>query len=489
MTQAQLKTDGKDFARWMLVPVVVALLGGSAFLASMASGEEPTTNFKITVVDDDSGQPVPMVELTTLHHVRFVTDNAGLICFDLPELMGRETWFTVQGHGYSVPKDGFGYRGVRLVPQRGGEATLRLQRDIKSERVGRLTGTGLFAESQRFGLHTDWNDQGILGCDSVQSVEHQGKIHWLWGDTTLAHYPLGRFHMIGATTHLDASSLRTLPLMPRYDYVVDSIGIPRNVAEMPGEGPTWLTGLVSLPDDAGVQHLGATFLKIRPPLEPCRIGLCEWEPTTQVFQPRKVIWEKESSSLKAAELSYPHGHPVRTEDKDGNEVLLFGDPFATLKCEARWESCLDPNQWHAIEPQKNVQVQEDVVVRNKEHAIEPHRGAIAYSPYLSRWVTVFNEWNGKTDDGEPSLLGEVWFATAESPLGPWGRAVKIATHHRHSFYNPQIHRSSAGHDSRWLFYEGTFTVSFTDNDAAVPRYEYNQVLYKLDLEQFRRASN
>ena len=71
------------------------------------------------MVEKGSGWPVPLVELRTTHNVRFVTDNAGVIAFDLPELMGRETWFDVLGHGYEIPKDGFGYRGVRLTPQPG----------------------------------------------------------------------------------------------------------------------------------------------------------------------------------------------------------------------------------------------------------------------------------------------------------------------------------------------------------------------------------
>ena len=68
---------------------------------------------RIEVVEKESGWPVPMVELTTTHNVKFVTDNAGRIAFDLPELMGQETWFTVASDGYEVPADGFGYRGVR----------------------------------------------------------------------------------------------------------------------------------------------------------------------------------------------------------------------------------------------------------------------------------------------------------------------------------------------------------------------------------------
>jgi hypothetical protein len=37
---------------------------------------------------------MPLVELRTTNQVRFVTDNAGVVAFDLPELMGRETGST-----------------------------------------------------------------------------------------------------------------------------------------------------------------------------------------------------------------------------------------------------------------------------------------------------------------------------------------------------------------------------------------------------------
>src|SRR4026209_29738 len=80
---------------------------------------------RIEVVEKGSGWPVPLVELRTTHSVRFVTDNAGIIAFDLPECMGRETWFDVIGHGYETPKDGFGMSGVRLKPEQG--KTLRVE--------------------------------------------------------------------------------------------------------------------------------------------------------------------------------------------------------------------------------------------------------------------------------------------------------------------------------------------------------------------------
>src|ERR1044071_5287511 len=91
---------------------------------------------RIEVVEKGSGWPVPLVELRTTHQVRFVSDNAGLIAFDLPDLMGHETWFDVMGHGYEIPKDGFGYRGVRLQPVAGGTQRVEVVRTILAKRLG-----------------------------------------------------------------------------------------------------------------------------------------------------------------------------------------------------------------------------------------------------------------------------------------------------------------------------------------------------------------
>src|ERR1043166_5410186 len=74
---------------------------------------------RIEVVEQGTGWPVPLVELRTTNQVRFVTDNAGVIAFDLPERMGQEVWFEVVGHGYEAPKDGLGMRGFRLPPEPG----------------------------------------------------------------------------------------------------------------------------------------------------------------------------------------------------------------------------------------------------------------------------------------------------------------------------------------------------------------------------------
>ena len=50
------------------------------------------------------------------------------------------------------------------------------------------------------------------------------------------------------------------------DLFRDAAGKPRAIARMPGSGPTWLSGLTSLPDASGEARLVATYVKIKPPM-------------------------------------------------------------------------------------------------------------------------------------------------------------------------------------------------------------------------------
>ena len=102
--------------------------------------EEPSRWFGIRVVDAETGHGVPLVELETIHHVTFITDNQGWVAIDEPELMGREVFFHVRSHGYAFPKDGFGFAGTRVIIKPGTRTTIAIERKNVAERVGRITG-------------------------------------------------------------------------------------------------------------------------------------------------------------------------------------------------------------------------------------------------------------------------------------------------------------------------------------------------------------
>lgn len=425
---------------------------------------------RIRVVDAENGWPVPRVGLETTDHVAFWTDNAGVIAFDLSEAMGRETWLSVLADGYEVAADGFGNRGVRLIPEPGGEHEIQVRRTSLAKRLGRLTGGGLFAESQRFGEHLDWEESGALGRDSVQNAVHRGRMFWAWGDTVVPRYPLGLFHMTAAVTDMRPLDRFEPPLKLRFEHLRGSDGRIGNVADVAPDdpGPTWLNGFSSLPDKTGSHRLVATYAKIEPPLSAYRIGLCTWNEATGNFESVRVLWEKGEEG--GVPPPVPSGHPVSWTDEEGRKWILFGDPFPTLRIPASYEAWLDPDRWEQVEAPK-------AILSVGGESIRVHRGAISWNEFRGRWVVVFCEQGGK-----PSPLGEIWYAEADSPFGPWGRAVKVLSHRQHSFYNPKIHPGFTPANSPVLLFEGTYTRSFSKGAAATPRHDYNQVLYRLDLD-------
>ena len=452
-----------SFHRLLFQVAVLAAWGVSHFVFAAAP-------CRIEVVDKENGWPVPLVQLRTTHNLLFVTDNAGVIALDAPELMGREVWFDVIGHGYEVKKDGFGMRGVRLKPEPGLTLKVEVNRTIIAKRLGRLTGAGLFAESQKLGRDLDWRDADTFGSDSVLNAVHRGKMFWAWGDTTVPNYPLGLFDTPSATTAMQPLSSFAPPLKLKFDYVTDARGKTRNTAKMPGDGPTWVTAYTSLPDKNGTSRLVGSYMKIRNHLDVYEWGLCVWNDDTANFDRLRVVWKKSAESPKAPPM--PDGHPALWKDASGKAWVLFGNPLPKLRCPATFEAWQDQSKWEVLTPQESLSSAKD------GQPVKPHSGSIAWNEFRQRWVTVFME-----NFGKPSAFGELWYAEADAPTGPWGQAVKVLTHENYTFYNPRLHPEFTPTSSPVLLFEGTYTAEFANKPQPTPRYNYNQMLYRLDLDE------
>ena len=114
--------------------------------------------------------------------------------------------------------------------------------------------------------------------------------------------------------------------------------------------------------------------------------------------------------------------------------------------------------------------------------VQAHGGSVYWNAYRNRWVMITVESFGST-----SMLGEVWYAEADTPLGPWVYARKVVTHDKYSFYNPKQHPMFDKEGGRIIFFEGTYTTTFSGNPDPTPRYDYNQIMYQLDLADPRLA--
>ena len=114
--------------------------------------------------------------------------------------------------------------------------------------------------------------------------------------------------------------------------------------------------------------------------------------------------------------------------------------------------------------------------------IFPHGGCVHWNAYRHKWIAIFTRLHGKDSE-----LGEIYYAEAEAPTGPFKRAVKIFTHNQYTFYNPVQHKFLDRDGGRTIYIEGTYTAEFSGNTNPTPRYNYNQILYRLDLSDPRLA--
>ena len=501
------------FFRHAILP---ALLLGLQLCALGQAELPPSALFAIRVVDAETGRGVPLVELETVNHLRFYTDSNGTVAFREPGLMGRQIFFHVRSHGYEYPKDSFGYRGVRLKTTPGTEAVLKLKRLNIAERLYRVTGAGIYRDSRLLGrsapIKQPLLNGSVFGSDSVVTAIYRGKLHWFWGDTNRPSYPLGNFHVPFATSLLPGVGGLDPGLGVNLTYAVGENGFAKEAARMPGKGPTWIDGLVVLPDKNRQPCLLAQYVKIKAPLTVYERGVVQFDDERQQFGHRAMF-------PKDAPL-YPHGHPFLYRADDRLEYVYFAGGMPLVRVRANVVGYLDPSryetytflqpgtgsgvqrnpdgslkfEWRAGQPKLDHKQVNKLIADKKITAGESpvhlidietgkpvltQQGSVYWNDHRQRWVMVISQSFGS------SMLGEIWFAEAARPEGPWAYARKIVTHDDYSFYNPKQHPYFAKDGGRTLFFEATYTSTFSGNKHPTPLYDYNQVMYRLQLNDPR----
>ena len=492
---------------------MLTLLLALTLLATCVSAADNSVHpyFTITILDDQTGRGVPLVELTTTNHLRYCTDSNGIVAFYEQGLMGTDVFFHVKSHGYTYPKDGFGYSGLGLKPVEGGSAVIRIKRENIAERIYRVTGEGIYADSLLVGRPVPIRNPAInglvMGQDSVLSAVYKGKVYWFWGDTTKAAYPLGNFRTSGATSLLPGKGGLDPEVGVDLVYFVNAEGFSKEMMPFDAPGPIWLGGLVTLTDGDRGERLFAMYSNVNTTMQAQEIGLAEFDDKDQLF--RKIAQFPLDTPIK------PGGHPFKALDS-GIEYVYFSpvtrvradvahlkDPstyeaYTCLREGSRREKIeidrdsagkvrfawkrstpemLPPDEARAVKEEK---LKSDETLFHIQDAVtgKPviyHGASISWNEYRKRWVMIMQESFGT------SFLGETWYLEADAPIGPWVYARKIVTHDNYSFYNPRHHPMFDKENGRVIFFEGTYTSGFTSNPNPTPRYDYNQIMYKLDL--------
>lgn len=490
-------------------PLVLAL--GVVCLAPLSRGAQPeagtltradSSYHGIRIVDETTGRGVPLMELRTVNDLRYVTDNAGWVAIHEPGLMNQEAWFYLSGPGYEGKKDGFGYTGVRLTLKPATTSTVKVTRTNIAERVGRLTGQGLYNYSEILGLPRslpNLNPAGIMGQDSVQAVPYRDGIFWLWGDTNIPRYPLGNFRTTSATTRRDIDPEKGIA----YLYFTDKerpSGL-RHMMPTDAPGAVWLFGLLTVKDDTGQEVLLAHYGRhegLKPPLEH---GIARYHDEKGIFE--SILQQKPEEQWR-----FMRGHAVLSPDG----WYYFSHPLLHTRVRANLADLTNPASYEALwfdevkgdwvwqkEHPPTTQEVEQILLKQGKMKLEQarshirdaatgntiilHGGSVQWNAWRQRWVVIGVQ-NGFLGSA-PSNLGEVWYAESKSPDGPWGKAVKVVSHPRYSFYNPIHHGFLDADGGKSIYFEGTYTLEFSGNPLAPARYDYNQLMYRLDLSDAR----
>jgi hypothetical protein len=500
-----------------------------ALLTLMTLAATPPKNnryFVVEAVDEATGRGVPLVELRTVHLVRYVTDSGGVIAMDEPGWEGREVFFFVTSPGYEVPADNFGYRGVRLTVKAGETARIKLKRLNIAERLYRTTGEGIYRDSVLAGRPVPAGvpllNAQVIGQDTIDTAIYQGKLFWIWGDTSRVGYPLGNFHTTGATSLLPGQGGLEPDRGVAYTYFEKEGGFTRELTPFSDKGPTWVDGLVTL-DEGGKERLYCLYANVRQDMTPISRGLARFDDTKGRFEP--------VAAFDMASPILPRGHAFRAR-ADGTEYFYYAFPYPLVRVKADPADLRDPARYEAftclragtrfdrarpeatqldrdgegrlryawkpntspVGPGEQEALVKAGLLKTEEallhlqdpdtgRAVYAHGGSVYWNAYRKRWTLVTVE-----RGGEPSNLGEMWYAEADTPVGPWAYARKVATHPRYSLYNPKAHPEFDGEGGRYIYFEGTYTFTFSGTEeAATPRYDYNNLMYRLDLADPRLA--
>jgi hypothetical protein len=351
----------------------------------------------------------------------------------------------------------------------------------------------------------------VAGQDSVMVAPYRGKLYWFWGDTNRLLYPLGLFRTAGATSELPSSGGLPPSEGVDYSYFTGADGFARAMAEVENpEGVVWVHGVCTVDSPEGERMV--THYARRPGLgDPYEQGIMVYNDDREIFEVAATFSLDESWRM----LQY---HPVRVDD-GGIVYLQFGSPYAATRVPATLDAVLDPEQyesWSCADtatgrPRRNAdgaldwRWQDSPPVSSKDELewieadlMEPaeanylpvdaadadrrvtlHSGSVYWNEYRKRWVMIAVEITFDRDS--PSMLGEVWYTEADTPQGPFEKAVRIITHDQQSFYNPCQHPYFDEDGGRVIYFEGTYCNSFT-NSPATQRYNYNQMMYRLELD-------
>ena len=407
--------------------------------------------FQIRIVDEQTGRGVPLVELRTTNHISSWTDSNGIVAWNEPGLMDGDVYFAIQSPGYKFPGAG---KVLRVAS--GGRVELRIERLNVAERLYRVTGQGIYRDSLLTGypvpLRAPALNGMVMGQDGVRAAIYRGELFWLWGDTHLSYSRLGNFNTTAATSELPDRGGLDPALGVDLSYFTRPEGSVRQMIPWT-KRMTWMHSLMVLRDPAGTERLVSYYEVMRKLGDAERAGLAVFNDDKREFDPLVEFPKVPKFSIDG------NASVVRA---GGRDYFYFKGlwPGGAVRVPAEWKAVQELGAYEIFEAEGGSGVWK--------------RDAIAWNEYRKRWIVLLQV--------NP---GEVWYAEADSPTGPVAYAARVAEHGKYTFYWPVPHPFFDQEGGRMVYFEGTYTDSFSGNPVITPRYNYNQIMYRMALDDTR----
>jgi len=480
----------------------------------------PAQCFAIRAVDSVTTRAVPLVKLATSAGDTYWSDSQGMVAYCDPDFVGASVTFTVTSDGYALASG----NSVTVSALAGQSTTVSLVREYPGERLYRVTGQGIYRDSALLGLTTPVASPDInglvMGQDTPSTFVFGGSLYWIWQDTSRPAYPLGNFDSSGATSVLPASGGLSPDLGVNTQYFVGSDGFCRGMVSTTGDpeltsgssAPVWLGQTVNVNDAQSEPHVFGQYY-VAASSNPWT-ALAELDPTTSMFDfvsdfaSGATVPAGKSAIVASAAGSYAYwDNPVRfpatvagVTNMAGYEVFTAygaGGADASTALPQNADGTLNYSWQAGGKVVTQAEIQNAHVAQDQQldgHLTDIITGAgvqVAngsgdsgfgssqmWNAYRQRFSAIIQQEYGQT------FLGESWYSEGDTPLGPWVFARKVVTHATsgYTFYNPDIIPFLSEAGGRIVFFDATYTKTYSSAPVATPRYDYNEMMYRIDLD-------